>query len=55
VTSIDIGGINGRQSLQTIMPTEGGIAPMVKLLLSIREDGKFVLKKDIRVKFLTDV
>jgi hypothetical protein len=54
VTSIDIGGINGTPSLQTLMPTENGIAPMVKLLLTIREDGRFVLKRDIKITFVSD-
>lgn len=51
VVSLDILGINGNVGLQTLIPLENDVKPMVALKLVIGADGQYMLKKDIEYEF----
>lgn len=55
VVSLDILGINGNVGLQTLIPQESDIKPMVALKLVIGADGQYALEKDIEYEFVVNV
>ena len=54
ITSIDVLGINGSPSLQTLIINEKNVEPMVALKLKINQDGTMSLVKDVAVEFTLD-
>lgn len=54
IVSIDIGGVNGIPSLQTIFVTDTDAAPMVALKLVVDDSGQLTLVRDITIEWASD-